>query len=332
MDTDEMSFTVQSCKELNTFDIFRPDIIDMVKDLYYPIFEKIRIYGTIEDPVFVAKDVQDALGLKDMNYSRDGLWIWDREKIKIKIQTSGGAQQVIALTEQGLYKSIFHSNVEMALKFQTFITCVMKRLRITGIVNMEQALEDYKRENARLEGRLKAFDMQMEMEHKELMHYKHEHDHLVLRHQDDNLALWKAKQKIENARDPDVDALKERLERLMRRSGRAVHIMLCDPPKEYQEDYEYQTDMYSEGDYDVIDPTDPMIWSIGLTVLKTKVSIKTAYVHKTVKLDQIYNALKSYRLVHKKDEIYYQNMYEISLDQIDQVIDQVNRADEQNCD
>jgi prophage antirepressor-like protein len=334
MDTDDMADD-QPCQELQTLNIFTPDVIDGVKDLYTPIFEKIRIYGSVDEPVFVAKDVQEALGLKDMNYSREGYFEWGIDKVKIKVKTAAGMRPTIAFTEQGLYRAIWHSKAEMAKQFQKFMTCVMKRLRQTGSVTMEQALADLKALQEKLEKSektVKAYDIQLDVEHKELMHYKAEHDELVMGHQNINLELWKARQRLEHARDPHAGELQDRLQRLMERTGRAIYVMLNDVPEVHKETYDYNIEHYSEWDEDITDPSEVMVWSVGLTALKTKVTIKKVYVHKSVKLDDIHAALHNYRLekLDKKGEIagHYTNMYTISLDQLDIIIDDVNRADE----
>jgi prophage antirepressor-like protein len=341
MEQDDPTMADQPCKDLQPLDVFSTEVLKNAEDalaLYNPIFSRIRIYGTVEYPVFVAKDVQETLELKNLHYKGEDRFEWEEDKIKISIQTRGGSQSVVAFTEHGLYHAIWLSKTPAAKQFQRFMTCIMRRLRMTGVVTMDQAVADLKVENERLEKRLKALDMQMDIEHKTLIHYQFESEKLNMRHQDDSLALWKAKQAVEHARDPDVYALKDRLERLMRRTGRAIHIMLSEPPKEYGEegtaDHTYVIENYSEGDEDIIDPDEPMIWSIGFQSLKSKVAIKRAYVHKTVKLEDVHDALKTYRL-EKRDKKgntvgHYQNMYEITLEQIDGVIDEINRQDEQS--
>lgn len=327
-----MDFLAQPCKEVDKFDIFRPDIIDGVKDLYLPLFSNIRVYGSVSEPLFVAKDVQDSLGLRDMNYARDGLWEWEKEKVKIKIQTRGGAQQVIALTEQGLYKSIFHSKVEMALKFQTFITCVMKRLRTSGGVTMEQAIDDYRIKIALFEARDRALNMQMDIEHRELMRLRRRDEVREVTMVDQGIELYKATERLKNQRDPNISELQMRFNRVMARTGRPIYIMLNEPPKEHRETHNYEIENFSEMDEDFIDASECMIWSVGLTALKTKTAIKKVYVHKTVKLDDVHKALEQYRLekinASGDPSGHYTNMYETSLDQLDGIIDDINCRDE----
>jgi len=334
MDTDDMADD-QPCQELQTLNIFTPDVIDGVKDLYIPIFEKIRIYGSVDEPVFVAKDVQDALSLKDMNYSREGYYEWGIDKVKIKIKTAAGLRPTIAFTEQGLYRAIWHSKAEMAKQFQKFMTCVMKRLRQTGSVTMEQALSDLKEMKEKLdksEKTVKAYDIQLDVEHKELMHYKAEHDELVMGRQQVDMELWKARRRVEYARDPNTSELQERLRRVMARTGRAIVIMLNEVPEVHRETYDYIYEGYDEWDEDVVDPSEVMVFSVGLAPLKTKVSVKRVYVHKSVKLEDVHTALASCRLekIDRKGEPsgHYTNMYTISLDGIDSVIDELNLRDE----
>ena len=335
MDYDDEMASDQPCQELQPFDIFNQQLInttDGAAAIYSPVFNGIRIYGTSDYPVFVAKDVQETLGLKNLHYKDEDRFEWEEDKIKIKVMTKGGMQQVIAFTEHGLYHAVWMSKTPAAKQFQRFITCVMKRLRMKGSVTMDQAVGDLEKENIRLKGTLKAYDIQMDAEHKTLLHYQSEHDELVIGNKNYGNALIKAQKRLEFDRDIDGCELQERLRRVMARTGRAVFVMLGEVPKEHAETYEYELDAFSEWDDDIIDPSDPMVFSIGFAALKSKVSIRKVYVHKTVKLEDVHKALVKHRLdkVRKGEPAgHYINMYEISLDQLDQVIDGVNLADEQ---
>lgn len=323
----------QDLQVLNVFDDKLMHESTGALEVYNPIFSKIRIYGTTDVPVFVAKDVQEVLGLKDMSYKRDdGPYEWGEDRIKVKVMTKMGPRDMVAFTEHGLYHAIWMSKTQAAKNFQTFMSCVMKRLRMTGSVTMEEAVSDLRAKLAKTEGTLRAYGMQLDETHKSLMHYKFEHDDLVLSNYDHQIALDNAKKRLENQRDPDAYASKERNERIMRRTGRAIVVMLNRPPKEYEEDCEYDFDMFGENDEDIVDRDQDMYFSIGLSELKSKTTIKKVYVHKTIKLEDVHNALEKYQLYkHNKDgdrTTPYTNMYEISLDRIEDVIDTLNRKDE----
>ncbi len=62
----------------------------------------INIQGTIEDPLFQASQICDLLGIKSFRSHIDDFT--DEHKVLCQIKTNGGLQEVIFLTELGLYK------------------------------------------------------------------------------------------------------------------------------------------------------------------------------------------------------------------------------------
>lgn len=171
-------------------------------EVYDPIFSKVRTFGSIETPLFIAKDVQDALELKDLNYKREDSIFTSKDKVKIKIMTRGGAQDTIAFTEQGLYKAIFHSKTPKALQFQTFVTIVMQKLRTKGHVTMEDATDELKK-------RIAILDKECEDQHEKYLQTQDRLDQME-QHRDDlldelsrlkNSSLWELQQKIEKLQE-----------------------------------------------------------------------------------------------------------------------------------
>lgn len=324
--------TDQPSLELKTLDLFSETVIETVRELYDPIFSQIRTFGDMYDPVFVAKDVQEALGLKDLNLRHNNNFEWMYDMIKIKIITKGVTREVIALTEQGLYKAIWHSKTDMAKKFQVFMKSVMKELRIKGVVTLESAVEEYKKENERhkkeikrLEDWNKVLDETCEREHKDRVHYQElsEHKHLKLVDQAENIQTLQ--NRIENIKDPDKYVLSERLKFWQTAHGRTVIVMINAPPKEYEETYDYDISTITEYETDDIDSSDTMLYSIGFTAAKSKVAIKKLYLHKDIKLDEFHKKLERHRLP-KNAGGFYTNCYEISLDLLEVIQDDLNVA------
>lgn len=106
------------------------------------ILKNIHVYGSYDEPLFLAKDVETALGLKNLNYSNDESFTPNLHKTYVEVPTYRGVRQMVALTECGLYKAIFRSQAQNAERFQYYVYCVLKRLRIQGIVSREQAIAD----------------------------------------------------------------------------------------------------------------------------------------------------------------------------------------------
>ncbi len=76
----------------------------VIDDLLRDIFggEKVRMLGTIYEPLFVAKDVGDLLGIRNITSSIKHYD--DDEWTKGRVITSRGMREMTLLTEGGLYR------------------------------------------------------------------------------------------------------------------------------------------------------------------------------------------------------------------------------------
>jgi len=99
----------------------------------------INIQGTIEDPLFQASQICDLLGIKSFRSHIDDFT--DEHKVLGQIKTNGGLQEVIFLTELGLYKLLGRSRKDIAAKFQNWIVKVIKEIRITGMYKLNEEKE-----------------------------------------------------------------------------------------------------------------------------------------------------------------------------------------------
>ena len=88
----------------------------------------VRIAGTALEPLFVAKDVCDVLGLKNSRVAVDSLD--DDERRKLKLPRQG---ETWFVTESGLYHLIFKSRKAAAKEFRRWVTTdVLPALRKDG--------------------------------------------------------------------------------------------------------------------------------------------------------------------------------------------------------
>ncbi len=109
--------------------------------------KQIRILGTVKEPYFCAADV--AKYIKDANYTRNlknyavsateqtGAYI-------ITIETKnarGRVDQMLYLTENGLYRYLMRSGLEKALEFQTYVYTIIKAERERVIDSVQLALK-----------------------------------------------------------------------------------------------------------------------------------------------------------------------------------------------
>ena len=102
-----------------------------------------KIRGGLIDnePYFVAKDVCDMLDYSNVSMTLSKLR--DSEKGVKKIYTLGGQQDMLCVTEPGLYKLIMRSNKSEAEQFQDWVTGdVLPSIRKHGIYATPQTIED----------------------------------------------------------------------------------------------------------------------------------------------------------------------------------------------
>ena len=101
---------------------------------------EINIKGTIDEPLFQANQIGELLGLKNIRESiRD---FDDSQKVVILTDTQGGNQNVIYLTETGLYRFLGMLRKEKAKKFQIWIATVIKEIRLKDKYELEKSLKD----------------------------------------------------------------------------------------------------------------------------------------------------------------------------------------------
>lgn len=98
---------------------------------------RVRVIMRLGDPWFVAKDACDCLGVSN---SRDAVArLDDDEKDVGKADTLGGSQDMMLISESGLYTLIMRSNKPEAKVFRKWVTSeVLPSIRKTGSYGMSQ--------------------------------------------------------------------------------------------------------------------------------------------------------------------------------------------------
>jgi prophage antirepressor-like protein len=93
--------------------------------------QQIRVMGTLDRPEWVAKDVCDVLGIeKPNNVLRD---FDEDEKGACAIRTPGGLQEMLTVTEPGLYRLVLASRKPAAKMFKRWICHeVLPSIRLHG--------------------------------------------------------------------------------------------------------------------------------------------------------------------------------------------------------
>ena len=97
----------------------------------------LNVYGTFDEPLFLAKEVGEILNLSNINVQishMDSDW-----KVIQKTYTPGGAQEMTFFKEPGLYYIVMRSNKEEAIEFQTWVfEDVLPSIRKTGQYKLQE--------------------------------------------------------------------------------------------------------------------------------------------------------------------------------------------------
>jgi len=134
----------------------------------------IQVYGTYEEPLFKAKDIGELLEMsnirqiiKNFNNKQKGVSLTD---------TPGGKQEVIFLTEQGLYKVLMRSRKKIAEDFQDWVCEVIEEIRKRGKYDLEEQLRLKKLETQKIIDEnnklLEEKELQLQEKELELIKYK----------------------------------------------------------------------------------------------------------------------------------------------------------------
>ena len=102
--------------------------------------QNFRIYGDIDEPLFLAKDVA-----KMIEHSRASEMIKcvdEDEKLMQTILASGQKREMWFLTEYGLYEVLMQSRKPIAKEFKKEVKQILKELRKSGVVITEKATDE----------------------------------------------------------------------------------------------------------------------------------------------------------------------------------------------
>lgn len=89
-----------------------------------------KVYGTKEDPLFLAKDVANWIEHSKVNIMLNS--IDENEKLMETILTSGQRRNMWFITEDGLYELLMQSRKPVAKQFKKEVKKILKELRVTG--------------------------------------------------------------------------------------------------------------------------------------------------------------------------------------------------------
>ncbi|MGE7954840.1 phage antirepressor [Lysinibacillus xylanilyticus] len=92
--------------------------------------KKFKVFGTLENPLFLARDVADWI---EHSNTRMMLKSVDAdEKVVNNVYTHGGIQETWFLTEDGLYELLMQSRKPVAKQFKKQVKNILKEIRLNG--------------------------------------------------------------------------------------------------------------------------------------------------------------------------------------------------------
>ena len=100
----------------------------------------LNVYGTPEDPLFVAQNVADWISHKDASSM---VRILDEDEKLLRLLCGAGQnRQVLMITEEGLYEVLFQSRKPIAKAFKKEVKRILKELRVRGVTAAPATLEE----------------------------------------------------------------------------------------------------------------------------------------------------------------------------------------------
>ena len=100
-----------------------------------------RIYGDIENPLFLAKDVAEWIEHSNPRMMLQN--IDEDEKVVNNVYTPGGNQEAWFLNEDGVYEVLMQSRKPIAKQFKKEVKKILKQIRLTGGVVIEDREEEF---------------------------------------------------------------------------------------------------------------------------------------------------------------------------------------------
>lgn len=102
--------------------------------------KEFTVYGTVEEPLFLAKDVAEWIGYDLSSINKLVQLVEEDEKVRNNVPTLGGNQEAWMLTEDGVYEVLMQSRKPIAKQFKKEVKKVLKSIRNNGgyIANQEQ--------------------------------------------------------------------------------------------------------------------------------------------------------------------------------------------------
>lgn len=101
-----------------------------------------KIYGTIENPLFLAKDVAEWIDHSNPSKMISDAELDENETQKHTLTTLTNSYSALFLTEDGLYEVLMQSRKPIAKAFKKEVKAILKDIRQYGMYVKENLLEN----------------------------------------------------------------------------------------------------------------------------------------------------------------------------------------------
>ena len=99
-----------------------------------------KIYGDIENPLFLARDVASWIGHTNISHMLN--MVDDDEKLTYTMCNSGQNREMWFLTEDGLYEVLMQSRKPIAKQFKKEVKKILKSIRMNGMYATDKLLDN----------------------------------------------------------------------------------------------------------------------------------------------------------------------------------------------
>lgn len=104
--------------------------------------KEFKIYGDIENPLFLAKYVAEWMDYDKTSINKMLNNVDENEKARNIVPTAGGNQEMWFLTEDGLYEVLMQSRKPIAKAFKKEVKQILKTIRLNGMYATDKLLDN----------------------------------------------------------------------------------------------------------------------------------------------------------------------------------------------
>ncbi|MEC2392622.1 hypothetical protein BK709_18990 [Bacillus thuringiensis serovar shandongiensis] len=89
-----------------------------------------KVYGTVDEPLFLAKDVAEWIGHTNLTVMMR--MVEEEDKVLNNVSTLGGEQISTFITEDGIYEVLMQSRKPIAKQWKKEVKKILKNIRLNG--------------------------------------------------------------------------------------------------------------------------------------------------------------------------------------------------------